>query len=1360
MENRRRINGLGIILLWQKACLYGIILLLSLVLSTSKTYAQYFRNLNVAEGLPNSIAKCFAQDGQGFVWVGTFNGLARYDGFRFTTYRHVEGDENTIADSHVESLCYDGNNGLWVGTKKGIDYLSLVDKKITHSLYNDLQTKTNKRMNAGGNVWQIIQSGASFWAVNELGQLLYKQADHTFVWHRLAFGKEKVKAVADYDGTHLLVLSQEKLRLINNKTFKVVAVSQIMPIDDSYICNLYYSRNQHLTFVGFGYGTSSKAFAVYPKGSKYSGLFVIKQVDMPLPSHVKAVRDYADMTLFATDGQGLKVMKNGFLVQGWIPQHDQIAGNAIHTLFEDRSHTLWMGTYREGICLYSHRFDYFRSFTKSDGLLNYNVVSAISADASKIYIGTDGGGLNIYDRATSQSHVLTPDNSNLPGSNVVSVLNDGNSLWMGIYGKGICVMNKQTGSIETLHLPEEKDGSPAFLYAMWQIVDDHHGHILFRGNRLYIYDKQSHQISLFPITVAGKIMRVAVDGKSLWVVDAKNLIQVNLSNYKKVRSFILPSKAGVNSLCVSRGRVFLSERNGDFLEMDLKHGNWKEIANDMLGNKEVESVLPDGLGNLWLGTDNGLLQYNLHTGITKLYGKENHLLLNQFCANAAFFDGNAIYLGTTNGLISFKPQLLSLKFADNKVYFDDIFILGTHEHLPLWGDKPASLHFSYNQNFFTIQFSVPELVTPHKLKFRYKLEGLDKEWREVEDVREVSYTNVSPGKYRFLIQATNCDGRWSKLVSELIIHVAHPWYATWWARTLWLLIIIGVIYAIFRHYAEKEKMKHEIVQKEQEKQYEIARKEQEKEHELAQKELEKQMIKKNNDDKLNFFANITHELRTPMFLITAPLEELLSSPQRPVQVPYSYLKGMYRNAVRLNRLVNSILDLRKMEAGSLRLKVIRRDIVMVCKRLSVDYRALCLQKNISFQFDTSLQSLVADVDIEKLELILSNLIANAYKYTNEGGKVSLQLVSEAGKMSFIVSDTGIGIAKENQTKVFDRYYRVDENSKAVGDGLGLSFVKSLVELHHGSISVESEVGRGSTFTVTMPLLQSEEVKAEMKLPVIEGDLQMDEVDEIEMEMDDANDAYQSPTATQSILIIDDERETVQLLKRYLGKDYKIFMAADGEEGLRMAEDEMPDLVICDVMMPKMDGFEFLGKFKDDKKLQHIPVIMFTAKILDEDKIAAFRYGADAYITKPVSLKFLKARIESFLKPKQASLAENPLVTMKPKSGTSKEDQKFILQCREIIDKNMHREDFSVDFLASELGMSHSSLYKKVKAITGKSVVDMIVGCRIFRAVEMFHSGVTNMTAVSDKCGFSDLHSFRASFKSRMGVSPKQFVQQM
>ena len=1316
-------------------------------------FAQYFRNLNVAEGLPNSVGKCFAQDGQGFIWVGTFNGLARYDGMSFTTYRHREGDKASLANSHVESLCYDGKDGLWIGTKGSIDYMSLSDRKIAHCRYVNPKTQKEEAM-PDTYVWRILLAGNRLWAVNAMGQLLYKPANRSLVWKTLAWNGERVRAIAPYDGKHLWVLCDTKLRLIDLQTFQVKASCMITPIDKSCLCNLYYSKNQQLLFVGMGYGHPSMAFSIHSNS--------LRQVDMLLPSHVKAVSDYGDMTLFATDGQGLKAMKNGKILSSWVPQYDKIAGTAIHSLFVDKSQTLWTGTYREGICLYSHRFDNFKSLTQTAHQLNYGVVSAISGDDKHIYIGTDGGGLNIYDRISKQTRCLTTANSTLPGDNIVSLLDDGRTyLWMGIYGKGICVMDKLTGQIMPISLPS-KGGKVPNLYTIWKVLKAYNGKVIFKGDQLYFFDKQTKQV-FCPIQHQERVTQAFADGHYLWVATIKTLTQYDLRNYKVVHVYALPHQMEVTAIYAKNKHVFFSEQNGGLYELELSKGKVQNILEGLLANQEVESILGDNLGNLWLGTDRGLVQYRLASKTIKSYGEEDQLTQTQFSPNAVFWDKQTFYFGSTNGLVAFEPSRLNQNAADRKVFFDDFFILGDHRHLSLFGLALSNLDLAYDQNFFTISFSVPEFIDSHKLRFRYKLDGLDKEWREIEDVREVSYTNVSPGSYTFLVQTTNGDGTWSKQISKLSIHVCPPWYDTWWARVLWLLIIIGIVYAVFRHYAEKQKMKHEIAQKEQEKNFEIARKEQEKQHELAQKELEKQMIQKNNEDKLNSFANITHELRTPMFLITAPLEELLSSVQRPVQVPYSYLRGMYRNAVRLNKLVNSILDLRKMEAGSLKLKISRRDMVKVCKRLSVDYRALCLQKNIKFRFETGLETLGAEIDIEKVELILSNLVANAYKYTHDGGEVTLRLLQDKEKqqMKLQVSDTGIGIAKDQIEKVFDRYYRVDENSKAVGDGLGLAFVKSLVELHGGTISLESEVGKGSTFAVVLPLSQPDAAKTSAKLPIVEGELQLDEEDETDLELASIEGSYQSPTATQAILIIDDERETVQLLERYLGKDYKIFKAGDGEEGLRMAADVMPDLVICDVMMPKMDGFEFLGKFKDDKKLQHIPVIMFTAKILDEDKIAAFRYGADAYLTKPISLKFLKARIESFLNRNTSSLQNaNLSASLQAESHYSKEDQKFILRCKEIIDKHMCEENFGVDYMASELGMSHSALYKKVKAITSKSVVDMIVEYRIFKAIEMMRGGETNISLISDRCGFNEIRSFRAAFKAKIGISPKQYTLQL
>ena len=1342
-----------------------------LLMLPAMIFAQYFRNLNVAEGLPNSVGKCFAQDGQGLIWVGTFNGLARYDGYRFTTYRHIEGDTTTLANSHVESLCYDGKDGLWIGTKGGIDYMPLVDRKITHCRYVNPKTQKVEAMPASY-VWKIMLASNRLWAVNAYGQLLYKQTNRLVVWKTLSWKGESVKGIAAYDGKHLLVLTDTKLRLMDAQTLQVKASCAIALIDKSCLSNLYYSRNHHLLFVGLGYGHPSLTFSVNQKANnnhrdaKGTASFAIHQVNMSLPSNVKAITDYADMTLFATDGQGLKAMKNGKLVS-WIPQYDNIAGSAIHSLFVDKSNILWLGTYREGICLYSPRFDYFKGITLAKRQLNYNVVSAVSGDDAHLYIGTDGGGLNVYDRISGQTQYLTTANSGLPGDNVVSLLNDGELLWMGIYGKGICVLNKKTKAISTIDLTG-KNGQIPNLYTIWRVFDTHEGRLLFKGERLYAYHKQTGKVKEMPVVQREKVREIFVDSHALWVATTKTLAKYDLRTGKLIHCYSLPRQMEVSALYVKDNRAVFAENNGGLYELDANNGKVVSIAEGLLANQEVESILGEGLGSLWIGTDKGLWQYNLTTRTFKSYGEEDHLLQTQFSPNAVFSDGKQFYFGSTNGLVAFDPSRVTLAKDDGKVFFDDFFILGDHQHLSLFGTTPTKLKLYHDQNFFTISFSVAEFLAPHKLKFRYKLEGLDKDWREIGDVREVSYTNVSPGSYTFLIQTTNDDGTWSKYISKLPIYISQPWYFTWWARALWLLIIIGIIYAIFRHYAEKQRMLHEIAQKEQEKNFELARKEQEKQHELAQKELEKQMIQKNNEDKLNFFANITHELRTPMFLITAPLEELLSSVQRPVQVPYSYLRGMYRNAVRLNKLVNRILDLRKMEAGTLKLKVNKRDIVKVCKRLAVDYRALCLQKNIKFRFETDLETLGADVDIEKLELILSNLVANAYKYTNEGGQVTLRLLQEKENklMKLLMSDTGIGIAKDQLEKVFERYYRVNENSKTIGDGLGLAFVKNLVELHGGTISVESEEGKGSTFTVTMPLSQPEDLKAQMnmKLPIVEGELLLDEAEDIESldkETDMMDGIYQSPTATQAILIIDDERESIQLLERYLGKDYKIFKAGDGEEGLKMAADVMPDLVICDVMMPKMDGFEFLGKFKDDKKLQHIPVIMFTAKILDEDKIAAFRYGADAYLTKPISLKFLKARIESFLNRNTSNLQNANLSTSpQPDSHYSKEDQKFILRCKEIIDKHMREENFGVDYMAEQLGMSHSALYKKVKAITQKSVVDMIVEYRIFKAVEMMRSGETSISLISEQCGFNDIRSFRSAFKAKIGMSPKQYTQRL
>lgn len=521
---------------------------------------------------------------------------------------------------------------------------------------------------------------------------------------------------------------------------------------------------------------------------------------------------------------------------------------------------------------------------------------------------------------------------------------------------------------------------------------------------------------------------------------------------------------------------------------------------------------------------------------------------------------------------------------------------------------------------------------------------------------------------------------------------------------------------------------------------------------VQMKELEKDTARNINEAKLRFYTNITHELRTPIFLITSPIEELLSTTAKGVvQVPKSYLTAMYRNAMKLNKLISRIIDFRKLESGKLRLELQRLNVVVFCRDLAEDYEALCQQKNIIFHFLPVKTIIPLDFDPEKLETILSNLISNAFKYTPEGGKIVLSIDETDEAVRFTVEDNGIGIKKEFHEAIFDRFFQVDPSQTiSESDGIGLSFVKHLVDLHDGTVRVESEPERGSRFIFDIPRrsVEEEEVLVEESPILVEP----------EPEKKAAVVSALSPAAIHSVLIIDDEPEILEMLERSLINDFKVLKANNGMDGLTLAQKELPDVIICDVMMPKMSGTDFLSIVKGDKKLAHIPVIMLTAKTSEEDKMAAFDCGADAYLTKPISLRYLRKRIDHLLARTESVEVVNMLA--QTNKNYSKEEQRFLLKCREIIDDNLTSPDFGIAFFAEKLGMSHSSLYRRIKTITGMSAIEFINEYRIFKAVQFFREGETNISAVCVKCGFNDIKSFRDVFKKKMQITPKQFVMQL
>lgn len=504
--------------------------------------------------------------------------------------------------------------------------------------------------------------------------------------------------------------------------------------------------------------------------------------------------------------------------------------------------------------------------------------------------------------------------------------------------------------------------------------------------------------------------------------------------------------------------------------------------------------------------------------------------------------------------------------------------------------------------------------------------------------------------------------------------------------------------------------------------------------------------------------------------------------------------AMHRSAMKINKLISQAIDFRKADKGKLVVKRQEIDVVDFVGNLAGDYDDLLDQKHIAFRTVLPKQPVLLKMDGEKIEMCLNNLISNAYKYTNKGGHVVLTVTDCPDRVVFSVKDDGIGIVPEARTEIFESFFRTSRGqAKSKGDGIGLSFVQTLVELHGGEMHLESEVNEGSDFSFYIPKTAADKtvtaaaadkavaaavkdvpaVEAVIEDTAVEADadkaeaLTTDRLEPTQTVLADEEEPEavpgtaplkENPTATHSILLIDDERETVALLERNLVNDFRVLKAYDGEEGLRMAAASLPDIIVCDMMMPQLDGLGFLRALREDKKLKHIKVIIFTGQTSEEERIAAYDAGADAFLTKPVSLKLLRVRIDRLIAESDAASLTADFASSK--RTYTKEEQKFLLRCREIIDDNMGNPDFNVDFLAEKLAMSHSTLYKKLKQMTGMSLIEFVNDYKIYKAVQAFKEGQTNVVRVAEMCGFGDIKNFRQLFKRKMNMTPKQYVQSL
>ncbi|MCS3004446.1 response regulator [Bacteroides thetaiotaomicron] len=852
-------------------------------------------------------------------------------------------------------------------------------------------------------------------------------------------------------------------------------------------------------------------------------------------------------------------------------------------------------------------------------------------------------------------------------------------------------------------------------------------------------------------------IREGKDG-SLWISTRKQgvynakissdltLEEKNLRNLKTHAEGVISDNIG--AICVDdNGLVWMGSQDGDVFTYDPQTNKVENLSDmfDML-EEGIFNIITDQLGHIWISTNKRVIEYDPKNGGIMDYSTMTDVMVNSFMPNSYYktrsgkilYGGNkGISVFTPYDHLSDNPRRIRTMVSDVKIDGVSSLLEKNNQRFNL---RSQIISLNAGDKNIEIDFSSLNYAFPDKIKYAYKMDGVDDDWVYVRGDRQFAFYNQLPkGKRTFYLKTTDVNGLWSNYIAEVQVFKQPAFYETLWAYLFYIVFTLLCLYLFYHRMKRRIQLRHEL---------RIAQIDKEKSEELVQ-------------TKLRYFTNISHDLLTPLTIITCLIDDAeMTNGSR-----ISQLTMIRSNVNKLRRLLQQILDFRKVESGNMKLSVSKSDVISfiddVCK---IHFTPLMRKKNQTFTFLTEDRHLMAYFDRDKLDKIVSNLLSNAYKYTANGGNIKLIVdsywESENHHLRIQVVDTGEGIAPADLENVFKRFYTINKGDESESNGIGLSLTKDLVELHHGTINVESELGKGSTFTVDLPInkdsYQEDELISEhISVNGINTDLILEKEELIDSKVGEGEDMQ---IADVHLLLVEDNEELLFLMEKILSKHYHVLIAKDGLEALNVIKDNEIDIIISDVMMPEMDGLEFCRTLKSNLETSHIPIILLTAKNTVEDRIECYNAGADGYISKPFELKILEARINNFImhkKNKQEEFRSNVEVNIDSLEPSSM-DKEFLDKVISVIKSNMSEGDFDVVQLADALAVSKSSLYRKMKIATGLSPIEFIRNIRLKHGSQLLKDKSISVAEVAYECGFSNPKYFATCFKEEFGVTPKEY----
>lgn len=1344
-----------------------------------------FELIDVSDGLSHGAVNSILRDSQGYVWFGTLSGLNLYDGYSVKTFTYDPRDSSSLSSTEVLQVFEGPEQKIWVQTTNG---LNIYDHRL-QSFSQDIGMHLANYGIPDTDIQSIRREAEHiFWFIStDSGVFRYNMLDGTTVNLSASSTSNGIESnsIADLKispaGNIWILYNDGLLQEIDSKLLQVVGrfeeFSEVfggvneslqMTIDSDGELWIFIPNSPEGIFHLNPESRQLKRYNETSRGIKLNTNLVTAAVEVK-EGEIWVGTDHGGINVINKQEQSVKY----YLSQPEVP--NSLVHNSIYSMYKDAEGITWIGTYKNGVNFYHEslkRFNLHKHFSSIQNSLPFDDVNRFVEDLEgNLWIGTNGGGLLYFNRKqnTYKQYVTKPNDPNSLSSNVIvslSMARDG-KLWIGTYLGGL---DRFDGSKFEHFKNNVSDPASISGNNVWEMLKDSDGELWIStlnggldkvneqsGEFSHIY--LSEQVTDTTLT-ANFIYEIEEDHNGdIWVAGGGGIDLVD----RKTQKVNLNKPAALNALVGntitslhkdSFGRMWIGTQEGLYV-----YGVQGELTllttADGLPHNAILTIVEDDDRNLWFSTPNGISNLVFDNPEQNLKGKfinydeTDGLQGKVFNENAALkLSTGEIVFGGANGFNIFHPDNLSPNTTIPKVVFTDFQLFNQslkvgEEHngrniLESSLNSLDQLVLKHNENVFSIEFAALNFLHAQKNEYKYMLEGFDEDWRTADLTRRVTYTNLDAGDYTFKVIASNNDGIWNEEGTSLKIAILPPFYATKWAYAFYVLLIVLALYIARRMIIAKARVRYQIEQE---------RREARQLHELDLM-------------KIRFLTNISHEFRTPLSLILAPLDKLIGNSEKDEKKQFLMIK---RNAKRLLNLVNQLLDFRKLEVDTIELNKSEGNIIKFIEESVHSFADLSENKRIQLSFQADREVLYTSFDMDKLEKILFNLLSNAFKFTSEYGKVSVRVkcfyLEEATEAQRIlelkVEDTGIGIPKEKRSKVFDRFFRNDVPGSVVnqGSGIGLSITREFVRIHGGTIELESEEGKGTCFTVRIPVKElsnfneSESFsKTEEYITSLENQTETDETTMVQ-------------DGVPMLLLVEDNEDFRFYLKDNLKEHFKIVGARHGKEGWQKCLSVLPDLVVSDLMMPEMDGIELCKKVKEDSRTSHIPFILLTADAKDESKLKGINTGADDYVTKPFNYEILLSRINNLIaqhKSMQETYSRRISVETSQAEITSLSD-KLIQDAIRIVEENISDPDFSVEMLSHELGLSRAHLYKKMVSLTGLTPVEFIRKIRIQRAAQFLKKSELTIAEVAYKVGFNNRKYFSKYFKQEYNMLPSSFA---